>query len=584
MRWTILTALCTTWAATGCDVSRYLPPDLPPATTVERTYPLEQGWSDEARAWFHHASQGSDTLGVPYDWFMALEQPELRLGESPPLHDPSYLARFGFIPSLPSADNPDGLPVGFTRQPGYVDPTTDKSKTALGFTCAACHTGQLEYGGTRIPIEGGPAMTDLGKVRRALGLAVVYTKYIPGRFNRFAKRLLGENWSQAKHRDLKAEVDEFITAAQQNPELRAEILDNSTEEGFTRLDALGRIGNFVFGVELDPNNVTPLRAPVNYPHIWDAPWFEWVQYDGSIGQPMVRNAGEAMGLRARVNFTDPGAKRFDSAMRVQTLYELEQQIAGPQPFKGLRAPRWPTEVLGRIDPDKAARGRTLYLELCQGCHLPPVDSPAFFDDRHWSAPNAANERYLRLAMIDIDYVGTDPGQARIMVERTVDTGPLGLGKIGFAAALGKVVELTVDHWYDTQSPSTPPADRDRMNGNRPNALRTEMNYKARPLDGVWATAPYLHNGSVPNLYLLLSPVSERPADFYLGSRAFDPECVGFEYGELAGAFHLRTAEPGNSNAGHEFRGPEGGAKGHGVVGRGLASSERFALIEFLKTQ
>src|SRR5712672_1888448 len=50
----------------------------------------------------------------------------------------------------------------------------------------------------------------------------------------------------------------------------------------------------------------------------------------------------------------------------------------------------------------------------------------------------------------------------------------------------------------------------------------------RFLDGVWATPPYLHNGSVPNIYALLSPVSERPKSFYLGRREFDPFCVGYQ--------------------------------------------------------
>jgi cytochrome c peroxidase len=42
-------------------------------------------------------------------------------------------------------------------------------------------------------------------------------------------------------------------------------------------------------------------------------------------------------------------------------------------------------------------------------------------------------------------------------------------------------------------------------------------YKARPLDGIWATAPYLHNGSVPTLYDLLTPPDQRPASFNVGN-------------------------------------------------------------------
>ena len=52
-----------------------------------------------------------------------------------------------------------------------------------------------------------------------------------------------------------------------------------------------------------------------------------------------------------------------------------------------------------------------------------------------------------------------------------------------------------------------------MNGFRPNGVRAPLAYKARPLNGIWATPPYLHNASVPNIYALLSPVSERPTNF-----------------------------------------------------------------------
>jgi hypothetical protein len=55
-----------------------------------------------------------------------------------------------------------------------------------------------------------------------------------------------------------------------------------------------------------------------------------------------------------------------------------------------------------------------------------------------------------------------------------------------------------------------------------------LGYKFRPLTGIWATAPYLHNGSVPTLYDLLLPPSDRPTSFYVGTREFDPVKVGFK--------------------------------------------------------
>jgi mono/diheme cytochrome c family protein len=589
-RWLAIGAALLIPLGCGLPFSPFPPklPELEPVHRIERPY---QGWTDEQRAWFHHVSQGTATPNISYEWFLALEQPAISLREQPLLSDPAYLARFGFIPSEKSELNPGGLPIGFARQPGVTDYETGEVFDGMGFTCAACHTGQIEYRGTRILIEGGPAVTDLGKFRHAVALALGYTKVLPFRFGRFADRLLGPDHTPEQRDALEKKLDAAIERGRANPELLPRVIDHSTEEGFTRLDALGRIGNFVFGVEIDAANTQPLRAPVNYPHIWTTPWFDWVQYNGSIRQPMVRNAGEALGVFARADLRNAEIDRFRSSVQVRNLYDIEQLIAGPAPFQGLRAPRWPEHVLGEIDAEKAARGAALYAELCQGCHLPPVGSAELEEARYWEAPNGAGERYLKLRMIRIAHVGTDPNQARTLALREVDATRAGIDERTFGGALAQVVERVVNRWHDEQTPPTLPAERARMNGNRANLARAPMEYKARPLNGIWATPPYLHNGSVPNLYFLLSPADERPRSFYLGHREYDPLHVGYVYTRLPGGFELeieadcaRLAESpesdGNCNAGHEFR---DGPRGAGVIGRALSEDERWELVEYLKT-
>ncbi len=81
-------------------------------------------------------------------------------------------------------------------------------------------------------------------------------------------------------------------------------------------------------------------------------------------------------------------------------------------------------------------------------------------------------------------------------------------------------------------------------------------YKPRPLEGVWATAPFLHNGSVPTLYQMLLPPAKRDAKFFVGRREYDPVHVGFvtkpdDDGDDDG-FWLDTSIPGNHNTGHAF--------------------------------
>ncbi|MCY1432981.1 hypothetical protein D9M71_489990 [compost metagenome] len=104
-------------------------------------------------------------------------------------------------------------------------------------------------------------------------------------------------------------------------------------------------------------------------------------------------------------------------------------------------------------------------------------------------------------------------------------------------------------------------------------------YKARPLDGIWATPPYLHNGSVPNLFQLLSPVAERDSQFYVGTFEYDPKFVGYRTERFPGGFLYKTSVTGNSNRGHEFR---DGCRKDGVIGRALSPEERWALVEYLK--
>ncbi|MGZ4854764.1 MAG: c-type cytochrome [Candidatus Angelobacter sp.] len=91
---------------------------------------------------------------------------------------------------------------------------------------------------------------------------------------------------------------------------------------------------------------------------------------------------------------------------------------------------------------------------------------------------------------------------------------------------------------------------------------------------------YLHNGSVPNLFALLSSQSERLDRFWTGSKQFDPVKVGYDTTEFKGSYLFDTSGPGNSNKGHEFK---DGPRGNGVIGPALSPEDRWAIIEYLKS-
>jgi hypothetical protein len=99
-------------------------------------------------------------------------------------------------------------------------------------------------------------------------------------------------------------------------------------------------------------------------------------------------------------------------------------------------------------------------------------------------------------------------------------------------------------------------------------------YESRVLNGIWATAPYLHNGSVPNLWELLKPAKDRKPTFMVGSRVFDPKNVGYDVERSPFKNGSFVADPansnGNGNGGHEY-------------GATLTDDQRWAIIEYLKT-
>ena len=521
----------------------------------------------------------------------------------------------------------------------------------IGLTCAACHTGSLHYKGTSVRYDGGPAMVNLLNLEKATGLSIAYTlsPLLPLRFGRFATRVLGPNASEADRAALKKGLSDAFTVVKAQAttleNLYSRVHQQDTEEGYGRLDALNRIGNQVFytdmvlsGVTVSDKNMHVRDAPVSFPPIWTVPWFWWAQYDASISQPLIRNAGEALGVAALINLSPdpaPGAL-FRSSVDIENLSSIETMLRGPDPskrnppeFGGLASPKWPVEIFQddpawKIDPARVTKGRAIYAEICAECHLGPVNDHAFdtqFPDKSfWTSPHLQKDGdgpVLDEVQMGVGGMGTDPGQSHVLMLRTVEVpGFLDLEPdrdlakrwgcsgvpastttdISFAIALMIMVEKTSDKWMEDHKLTDDQKQalwRSRKNCPNPGDAK-QTHYRARPLNGVWTTAPYLHNGSVPSLYWMLTPAAERPKQFCMGTRDFDPQQVGFhvDAGEKQSCRHGETLFsavdsqgmpiPGNSNLGHSLEGTPGPGK-PGVIGRLLTDDERYDLIEYLKT-
>lgn len=512
---------------------------------------LEQGWGPAETLWYYHADQGSMLL--PRDVLVNLEQP----GSQSRIIDPVNLARFRFLNQQKTPNNPDALPVGFARHQDHI-----------GLTCAACHTGQIVYRGTAVRIDGAPALADIIGFFRQIEQALDQTLRDEGKLARFVAT---SGRDQAAARALLSESQRWF--ADYN---RAN--SSTTVEGYGRLDAVGRIINQVIRMTSDAKNSLEPNAPNSFPLLWDAPRHDYVQWGGFSANAgagaLGRNAGEVIGVYGRVEVknykTEAEAKAgYRSSIEGLALVAMEESL------RTLKSPRWPQDILPPIDKALASRGEALYRQHCQTCH-----APIQRDDPH---------RKVTAYIAGVDVVGTDPQSVKNLVTARAPTGilqgaisPKGEhygAEASVLALLGDLVKRSLSAQAPAGIAALASAKLHGMNetpkqGNftqstPQNPTAALLSYKARPLNGIWAASPYLHNGSVPTLYDLLRPATARPKRFAVGRWQYDPKKVGYlSEGEVPWVYD--TDKTGNHNSGHEY-------------GTALSEDDRWALVEYLKT-
>jgi mono/diheme cytochrome c family protein len=534
------------------------------ASTDQIIY-LDQGWSKEVREGYYHISQGSTVL--PYDIFLNLEVAD---GQEL-FRSNTNSERYGLTPD--SADpkaNPDGLPVGLSKTVTTEGPWKGED---VGLTCAACHNTELYYKGKRIRIDGGVGNHfDIEAYLSALDDAMQNTLTDSAKFDRLAARL-GASSSEAKS-DLRKR---FEGAADRVHNYRTRVLVTPYPWGPSRMDAISLIVNRVTSVAPDiPQNWTAPLAPTKPPFLWNAPQGSWTQWRGAQQDPIARNLIETMGVYMPMDLTAKSPKEglYDSNARLKNIEEIEDWLTHLAP------PKWPEEVFGKIDRAKAAQGKALFASHCAECH----NSYPYT----WTEPNKYGKRFLEVGLIPEKYVGTDRMQFEdlrplVMTAQLAPNlpGPLkdkilvpqgylyyGLSESILHVALAKINQT--------------PEEAVKMHGYRelPVPRPSEVpHYKAAPREGVWATPPFMHNGSVPNLYEMLVPAGQRTKKFYLG-REFDPIKVGVDTSGQSGTYLVDTTLIGSSNSGHSF---ENAPLGNGVIGPLLTDEERWAIVEYLKS-
>ena len=445
------------------------------------------------------------------------------------------LARFGFLTDAtvvnqaPGVGRPArGMPLGFTA--GDLAPVGGSLVRVANLGCAACHAG-VAYGVDGTP---DPRRAVLGMPNSSIDLEA-YTMAIFRAMRRFA----------GSRRLLPAAAALFPEMSwRERATLRMLVLPLAKRR-LARLAGAERPLPFPNGTPGSTNGVAALKAAlgleligggpgdagiVSIPDLGDRVWKTSLLADGAYAVPgRLRQhattkadltSGHLRALAAITTFfTVPSMGVHPDA----SIANLEDAAAIMAFLKAYRPQPYP----GPADPDQASAGAIVYARQCASCH----------------GDYRATDGRFELARFPnwIGDVGTDRLRAA-----------------AFDRALAEGVSRTV---Y-----------RDRI------AAAAGRGYVAPPLTGIWASAPYLHNGSVPTLAALLSPAT-RPARFQVGGHALDFEQVGLRlapdgaypqgYRPFAQPAWFDTRAPGRGNGGHD----------HGAT---LSPQDKRALLAFLK--
>ena len=383
-------------------------------------------------------------------------------------------------------------------------------------------------------------------------------------------------------------------------------------------------------------NLHAKDAPVSFPPIWTVPWLKFAQYDASIEQPLIRNAGEALGVTALLNSVRqyPQDTLFRSSMDIKNLNWIEDLLkVGPDPLtkkqlSGLTSPKWPSDIFGDDPLEDRSRARQTRPQALRGDlrRMPSRAGQRSLVRHRISGPehlvlgalgDHRQRQILERGPEERKGMGTDPAQASVLATRTVQvpgflkldpaqtqclvelqSADISSTDMPYSVGLMVLVDIVSRKAMDDQmSPKVQQATGGKRRKNCPNP-------GPQPADDE-------------------PPVSRAPAQRRLGHRALPAQRIGAlalldaeprgrapqivlhgwrsrlrsEAGRLRGRRRWRELQDravalldavadgteinGNSNAGHSFDGTPAPART--APSAAFKEHERYDLIEYLKT-
>lgn len=386
-----------------------------------------------------------------------------------------------------------------------------------------------------------------------------------------------------------------------------------TNEGYARTDAFGRISNLVARGD-DPID---LVATVSLPPMWAIKYKAAFHYNSNTNSVIMRNVGQAFGLGAILT-GEPGCKDDNnnachaSTVNLYNLNRLESLL-----YK-LKVPNWqemfPEDQVpeAKVDMPMAINGCNVYYKTCAGCH-------------EAGTRVGPSHRMINTELFTPTQIGTDDVYAKLQGTK-IGTTDFRVGLFDFTkkvrdryfsehgidqnqVRVWQRAELRGPEVFRDTYLGAPVYDVKRTSENfidvsyMDNEGKPGQAYTPRMLAGIWATAPYLHNGSVQNLAGLLTPPDQRPRFFFLGPATYDEETLGFDPDPIQNrklsrgerwanaSFGRRLINIGQSDevAKCKMNLPgcfDSNEKGNGHlghnIGTNLSSQDKRSLVEFMK--
>ena len=446
-----------------------------------------------------------------------------------------WIDQFGFNRGKPGVN--EGLPIGFSVTHFRPKSGAPSPVPFVGFSCSMCHVSQIRRPGKEpVFVEGmGNYSVDfiawVDAFRAALldekrmtpdAIAKAYEKKFSRELS-FSDRAMIAAWLPGTRTFFKnnlAKYDEPFTGKDaRNPMLMP--------NGPARTQPFRNLVRLV----LDRPATTGDNAYCKVPTLYEQGNREWGQYDGSVGNRLSRSVLAAIATGATIeNLIIP-----EVSEGVIQAVDYTVDLKGPR-----YADLFPEEA-ARIDPQKVARGREVYMRSCADCHGVRDEATG-----KWQKGRRTGE------VVPVEEIKTDPERVHFRYSDTLTD--------------------ALYAFFPDGHPLRP--KREDM---RPGPAGTTKGYINQPIEAVSARAPYLHNGAVLTLAELIN-LKPRRAAYYRGANLYDPVDVGLSAPDRPEPhiyYLFDTRLRGNSNQGHDYP--------WAFQGPGWNRAELEDLLEFLKT-